>query len=130
VVPRSAQDLLGRQIIAEELAGRGWTRSHLARSPKTDPAKVAIARRLRGETVLSLRWVAAELRAGSANTLRNALAVAASGASAHPALAPHATLASRRARAAPRGPVVVPEQLKTPAAPAAPEAAPFSVAWD
>lgn len=72
-VPPEAQVQLGRMLVAEELARRGWTAEDLVRRRKTDPEKVAIARRLRRETTLSLRWIAAALHMGSSNTLRNCL---------------------------------------------------------
>lgn len=73
MLPREAQEHLGRRILAEELVRRGWSEAELASRRKTDPQKVAIAGRLRRETTLSLRWIAGTLRMGSLNTLRNAL---------------------------------------------------------
>jgi REP element-mobilizing transposase RayT len=130
VASRPAQALLGRQIIAEELASRGWTDAELGRRPRTDPVKVAIAQRVRRETALSLRWLAGELRAGSHTTLRNALAATArspdlraSADPANPAARPRRTTPAARPHPA----------AETAAAPgkALPLAtATFSVAWD
>lgn len=78
-VPSEAQVQLGRMLVAEELARRGWSAEELARRRKTDPEKVAIARRLRRETTLSLRWIATVLYMGSVNTLRNCLVAAGQG---------------------------------------------------
>lgn len=75
-VPHEAQVQLGWGIVAEELSRRGWTIEELARRRKTDPDKAAIAQRLRRETALSLRWIAAALHMGSINTLRNTLVAA------------------------------------------------------
>lgn len=91
-VPPEAQVQLGRMLVAEELARRGWSAEELARRRKTDPEKVLIARRLRRETTLSLRWIAAALHMGSINTLRNCLAAAGQGRAA----------SARRASPAPR----------------------------
>ncbi len=91
-VPPEAQVQLGRMLVAEELARRGWSAEELARRRKTDPEKVLIARRLRRETTLSLRWIAAALHMGSINTLRNCLAAAGQGR----------TASARRASPAPR----------------------------
>lgn len=74
VVPKDGAVLLGRQIVAAELAVRGWTGKQLRERPRADADKIAIARRLRRETPLPLRWIARELEAGSVHTLRNALA--------------------------------------------------------
>jgi len=130
VVPRSAQELRGRQIIAEELAGRGWTSADLARTRKADPAKVAIARRLRRETVLSLRWMAGELLAGSSNTLRNALAERVPGTPAEPATSARPAASTPGKHPARRAVAVAADNPAAPDSPETPEAAPFSVAWD
>jgi len=63
----------GERIVSEELTRLGWAEADLAARPKAAPEKLDIAARLRRETVLSLRWIAARLQAGSHYTLRNAL---------------------------------------------------------
>ena len=63
----------GERIVAEELSRLGWAERELAAHAKAAPEKIEIAARLRRETVLSLRWIAARLLAGSPHTLRNAL---------------------------------------------------------
>ncbi len=65
--------LAADRIIAEELRRLGMEEAQLARRPKTAPEKIGIAARLRRETVLSIRWIASRLSAGSPNTLRNSL---------------------------------------------------------
>jgi putative transposase len=52
-------------ILAGELDRRGWRETELALRPKGDKAKVAMARRLRKETTMSLKWIAARLQMGS-----------------------------------------------------------------
>jgi hypothetical protein len=42
-----------------------WTRDELTRRGKGDKHKVALARRLRAETTMSLAWIAEHLRMGS-----------------------------------------------------------------
>ncbi|HWM24003.1 MAG TPA: transposase [Chthoniobacterales bacterium] len=54
-----------RRLIADELARRGWTAKQLALERKGHAVKVAIARRLREETTMPLKWIAAELRIGT-----------------------------------------------------------------
>jgi REP element-mobilizing transposase RayT len=52
------------RILREELECRGWTESDLATRKKGDPAKVVIAKRLRRETAVTLKWIASALRMG------------------------------------------------------------------
>ena len=47
------------RIIAEELGRLGWQESDLANRRKNDPAKLALAARLRRETTLPLKWITA-----------------------------------------------------------------------
>jgi hypothetical protein len=53
------------RILAGELERRGWRESELVLRSKGDRIKIAIARRLRKETTMSLKWIAARLRMGS-----------------------------------------------------------------
>ena len=62
-----------RRIVTEELRRLGWRPGELAKRLKADPAKVRIARRLRGETTVTLRWIAEHLRMGSWTYLSNNL---------------------------------------------------------
>ncbi len=52
-------------MIDEELKRLGWTRADLAQRRKSDPAKVALAARLRRETTLTIKAIAARLHLGS-----------------------------------------------------------------
>jgi putative transposase len=63
------------RILAAELERRGWRRTELALRPKGDKAKIAMARRLRKETTMSLKWIAARLQMGSWSYVSNLLAV-------------------------------------------------------
>ena len=54
-----------RRLFASELARSGWTAKQLARERKGHAVKVAIARRLREETTMPLKWIAAELHMGT-----------------------------------------------------------------
>ena len=60
-------------IVAEELAQRQWKTEDLAAMRKGDAEKVAIARRLRRETTMTLAWIAARLRMGSKTHLAHLL---------------------------------------------------------
>lgn len=130
-VPHEAQVQLGRLILAEELDRRGWSAEELSRRRKTDPEKVTIAQRLRRETPLSLRWIAAALHMGSPYTLRNALIAAERGALPTPeapaaATPPSPPMPARDVATPPAPPMPPPAP---PASPATPEDN-FSVAWD
>ncbi|MGI8821089.1 MAG: hypothetical protein ACR2ID_09520 [Chthoniobacterales bacterium] len=46
------------RIVREELERLGWTRADLKQRKKGDSAKVVVARRLRAETAVSLKWIA------------------------------------------------------------------------
>lgn len=127
------------RIIAEELARLGWTEVELNERPKAAPEKVDIAARLRRQSVLSIRWIATRLRAGSPYTLRNALharaRVGVAPASAPPA--PNPPLPARkdtRVASLPKPARPLPPPAVPPVAGAGPDRAadgePFSVAWD
>jgi hypothetical protein len=68
----SAQEK-AEDVIAEELARRHWTQADLATRLKGDPEKVQIARRLRRETTVTLKWVASRLHMGAWTYLANSL---------------------------------------------------------
>jgi hypothetical protein len=52
-------------MVAAEMRRRRWREEDLARGPKGDPAKVALAVRLRAETTMTVNWIAERLRMGS-----------------------------------------------------------------
>ena len=52
-------------IITAELQRLGWTEADLERRHKSDPGKLALAARLRRETTLPMKWMAARLRLGT-----------------------------------------------------------------
>jgi hypothetical protein len=53
------------RLIAQELGRLGWDENELQNRRKGDKEKVAIARRLRMETTMSLKWIANRLKMGS-----------------------------------------------------------------
>jgi REP element-mobilizing transposase RayT len=59
----------GERIIGEELAGLGWGQEEWRQLSKGDAQKVRIAKRLRAETTLSLKWIAARLSMGTWTSL-------------------------------------------------------------
>jgi REP element-mobilizing transposase RayT len=56
------------RIIAEELRRLGWTESELAARPKSDPNKLGIGARLRKETTLTIKSIAAKAHLGTAKS--------------------------------------------------------------
>ena len=72
---RGTNEEKARKIIAEELSKSRWQAGELESRRKSDPVKVAIARRLRRETTMSLKWVAENLAMGSWTTVANLVSV-------------------------------------------------------
>ncbi len=62
-----------KRILGEELKRLGWTKAELGRRKKGDSAKVALARRLRAETAVSLKWIAENLSMGTWTHVSNRL---------------------------------------------------------
>jgi hypothetical protein len=60
----SAEDKATR-LVAAGLAEAGWQETDLARRRKGDPVKIALARRLRRETTMPLKWICDQLAMGS-----------------------------------------------------------------
>lgn len=54
------------RLLAKELKRRGWAAEQLGARRKGDWEKVKLAKRLRGETTMTLDWIAARLHMGSA----------------------------------------------------------------
>lgn len=61
------------RLIAEALRRRNWPETELARRAKGDRFKVALAARLRKETTMTVRWIAARLVMGTASYVNNRL---------------------------------------------------------
>jgi hypothetical protein len=53
------------RIVAEELRRLGWQEGDLGRLAKGDAGKVAVAVRLRAETVMPVKWIAERLHMGA-----------------------------------------------------------------
>jgi hypothetical protein len=58
-------EVLAEGIVAAELKRRRWTEAEWGRRAKGDAGKVAIAVRLRAETVMTVKWIAQRLRMGA-----------------------------------------------------------------
>ena len=70
---RETAEQRANRIIAEELAGRGWQESEWAIRRRSDPGKLAIAARLRSETTLPIKWIAARAQIGTAKGAKSVL---------------------------------------------------------
>ena len=70
---RESAQAKAERIVAEELKRRKWDGSTLAERRKGDPAKLAIARRLRQETTMTLAWIAQRLMMGTKTHLAHLL---------------------------------------------------------
>lgn len=65
---RESAEAKAERIMAEELARLGWDKAQLKNRRKSDPAKLAIATRLRRETTLPIREIAARVQLGSSKS--------------------------------------------------------------
>ncbi len=120
----------GERIVGEEFARLGWSEEEPARHRKAAAAKVEIAQRLRRETTLPLRWIAARLCMGSVNTLRNALLAAAKPAAEASRPVAGSAPVHRSIDSPPGQPDrAKPASTSAPVSPSA-EPAPFNVTWD
>ena len=63
-----AAEAKAERLLAEELQRLGWNEDELRRKRKNDPCKIAIAVRLRRETTLSIKAIAARVELGSYHT--------------------------------------------------------------
>ena len=61
------------RLIAEELKRRKWQEADLQPRAKGDLTKVEIAARLRGETTVTVQWIAVRLKMGTAGNVNNRL---------------------------------------------------------
>ncbi len=62
---RESAEAKAERILAEELRRLGWTPEGLATRRKSDPGKLAVAARLRKETTLSIKAIAARVGLGT-----------------------------------------------------------------
>jgi hypothetical protein len=60
-------------IVAAELKRRHWTEAELGRRAKGDAGKVAMAVRLRAESAVTVKWIAARLQMGTAGYVNHLL---------------------------------------------------------
>jgi hypothetical protein len=70
---RASAGAKAEQIIAEELGRQGWQEADLLSRRKQDPVKLELAARLRRETTLSIRAMAARVQLGSSKAANRSL---------------------------------------------------------
>lgn len=70
---RESEMARAEALIGQELSRLGWREEDLPQRPKGDPAKVALAARVRSQTTLTIGQIARRLQMGSRNTLNNHL---------------------------------------------------------
>ena len=70
---QESDEAKARGIVAAELKRLGWAEDELARRRKGDAGKVRIARRLRAETTMTLKWIAGTLHMGAWTLVSNLL---------------------------------------------------------
>jgi hypothetical protein len=70
---RETEEAWAEQLLADEIKRRRWTSAEVEQRRKGDTDKVEIARRLRQETTMPLRWIAQRLNMGAAGSLANLL---------------------------------------------------------
>ena len=70
---RQTAEQKAQQIVQEEIDRLGWAEAELQLRRKGDPKKVAMARRLRRESTMTLKWIARRLQMGSWTYVSNLL---------------------------------------------------------
>jgi hypothetical protein len=70
---RETAEQRANRIITVELARRGWQESEWATRRRNDPGKLASAARLRSETTLPIKWIAARVLIGTAKGAKSVL---------------------------------------------------------
>jgi hypothetical protein len=70
---RKTAEQRATRIIAEEFARRGWQEFEWATRRRSVPGKRASAARLRSETTLPIKWIAARVQIGTAKGAKSVL---------------------------------------------------------
>jgi hypothetical protein len=68
-----AAEAKANRIVDQELRRALWTEAELRSRKKGDEEKIAIARRLRAETTMTMEWIAARLHMGTRTHLNHLL---------------------------------------------------------
>jgi hypothetical protein len=70
---RQTDEQKAQALVKSELKRLDWAENELRLRPKGDPAKVAMARQLRKQSTMSLKWIADRLQMGSWSYVSNLL---------------------------------------------------------
>ena len=70
---RESAEEKAERIVSHEMKKLGWKEADLERHLKGDRRKVRIARRLRQETTMTLKWIAERLKMGTWTHVTNRL---------------------------------------------------------
>jgi hypothetical protein len=70
---RESAEEKAQRMVGEEMKRLGWREEDLRTHRKGDPKKVKIARRLRKETTMTLKWIAERLMMGTWTHVTNRL---------------------------------------------------------
>jgi len=70
---QEAGEVKAERLVREGLQELGWAEKQLAERRKKDKGKVKLARQLRAQTTMTLRWIAERLRMGSWTYVSNLL---------------------------------------------------------
>jgi len=70
---RETDEAKAERLVQAELGRRGWMGKNLVRRRKGDGGMGAIARKLRAETTMSLKWIAKRLAMGTWTNVSNLL---------------------------------------------------------
>jgi hypothetical protein len=67
---RETAEQKANHIIAQEMSRLGWTEVELSSRLKNDSDKLAMPARVRKETTLPIKWIAARLQMGASKSLK------------------------------------------------------------
>jgi REP element-mobilizing transposase RayT len=70
---KDSEEAKAQRLVKEELKQKGWTEKDLSKMRKGDPGKLAIAKRLRRETTMTLDWITRRLGMGTRTHLSHLL---------------------------------------------------------
>jgi hypothetical protein len=70
---RESAEEKAERIVVRELKRLGWAEADLESRRKGDPGKVRLARQLRQETTMTLKWIAERLKMGTWTHVSNRL---------------------------------------------------------
>lgn len=85
---RESAEQKAERIIAEELRRLAWKEADLLSQPKSDPAKLAIAVRIRRETTLPIKAIAARVHLGTSKSANARLHAVMKGRKLHQPMQP------------------------------------------